>query len=53
MVGGVVQLREYFFNTVLRRIMVPPPSMVRHLLANAMFVLLVARELVLPGGLDE
>lgn len=53
MVGGAIQVREDFINTVLRRMMAPRPSILRHLLANAMFVLLVARELVLPGGLDE
>ena len=53
MVRGVIQLREDFFKNALRRIMAPRPSMLRHLMANAMFVLLVARELVLPYGLDD
>ncbi len=46
-------MREDLIRNLLRHMMAPRPSMMRHMLANAMFVLLVARELVLPGGVDK
>lgn len=52
MAGDITRLRKPFLKNALRSLVAPPPSMLRCFLANAMFVLLLARELVMPGA-DE
>lgn len=48
--GGVIQLREDLLKNMVRGLMAYGPGMLRAVTANTMFVLLVAKELVLPSS---